>query len=112
MTPSRRFQLAVSALHALLICGLVAWSSTLMGLAFAALLLVPLPGLIRGHVYTYRWACMVVTFYCAALLADGYARPPERLWSFGLAAIAAFDFVSQVLFVRLRQRELPARTAA
>ncbi len=78
----------------------------------ALLLALPIPGLLRERIYTYQWASMLVAFYSALWLAEGYARPDQRLESFGIAAVAAVDFVSLVMFVRWRQRERPAPAAA
>ncbi len=79
----------------------------------ALLLALPIPGLLRERIYTYQWASMLVAFYSALWLAEGYAQPDQRLEAFGIAAIAAIDFVSLVMFVRWRQREqlAPAATS-
>jgi uncharacterized membrane protein len=71
----------------------------------ALLLALPVPGLLRERIYTYQWASMLVAFYSALWLAEGYAQPDRRLEAFGIAAVAAIDFVSLVMFVRWRQRE-------
>lgn len=78
-------------------------------------LLLPLPGLLRGREYTYGWASMLLTFYVGSYLASGYAEPAQKWAAFGIAAVAAIDFVSLALYVRLGQRERAgsaARTAA
>ena len=48
---------------------------------------------------------MLVVFYAAGYLASGYAMPAHRGSSFGLASVAAIDFVAMVLYVRLLARE-------
>jgi uncharacterized membrane protein len=111
MITLRSLRLAAIALHALLIAGLIAWSTTVPGLALSALLLLPLPGFVRDRLYTFRWSTLLVPLYSAVLLADGYARPDERLSAFALGFVAALDFVSLVLYVRLRGRALAAQTA-
>src|SRR5690348_14912232 len=103
---------AAIALHVLLIAGLFAWSTTLPGRIASALLLAPLPGLVRGRLYTYRWSTLLLPLYAALLLADGYARPGERGVAFALGLVASLDFVSLVLYARLHGRALAARTAA
>ena len=65
------------AAHLLLMLGLVAQNSVLAWLA-ALLLVPPLPGLVRGRLYTYQWASMLVVFYCAMWLAEGWADPRAR----------------------------------
>ncbi len=97
--------------HVLLMLALVAQNSALSWLA-ALLLVPPLPGLVRGRLYTYQWACMLVAFYCALWLAEGWFEVRGRGLAFGIAALAASDFVSLVLYVRLRRREGPGPGAA
>ncbi|MES0874493.1 DUF2069 domain-containing protein [Sinimarinibacterium thermocellulolyticum] len=97
--------------HGLLIAAQLAIGGTLPWLG-AALLLLPLPGLWRGREYSYQWSSMLVAFYCALWLAEGWANPGGRALAFGVAALAAVDFVSQVLYVRLRARERSAPVPA
>lgn len=104
-------RLALAA-HLLLSAGLLAWNPGALGGLIAALLLPPLPGLWRGQPYTFAWASMLVTFYVGALLAEGYADRADRPLAFALAAVAAADFLSLVLFVRLRAAERRAAIAA
>ena len=49
---------------------------------------------LRHAAYTFAWSSMLIAFYVAGYLADGYARPETRVSAFALASIAAFDFVS------------------
>lgn len=90
--------------HVLLMLLLATQGSSLSWLG-ALLLALPLPGLLRGRLYTYQWACMLVAFYSALWLAEGWFDPRGRLLAFAIAALAAADFVSLVLYVRLRGRE-------
>lgn len=106
--PSRFLHALALATHLGLIALLIAWSRSTLGLAVALLLFAPLPGLVRGRPYTFAWASMLISVYCAMLLAEGYARPEARGWAFGLAGLAALEFVALILFVRLRARELRA----
>ncbi|HEY0975074.1 MAG TPA: DUF2069 domain-containing protein [Solimonas sp.] len=103
---------AALALHLALFISMLLTSTSLLGLVAAFVLLMPLPGLLRGREYTHAWASMLVAFYCALWLAEGWARPDVRDAAFLHATLAAFDFVSLVLYVRLRGRERIARTAA
>lgn len=96
------------AAHLLLTLALIAQGTALSWIA-ALLLVPPLPGLVRGRLYTYQWASMLVVFYCAIWLAEGWFDPGRRAAAFAVAALAALDFVSLVLYVRLRNREGPAR---
>lgn len=97
--------------HVLLILALAAQQTTLSWLA-ALLLVPPLPGLVRERLYTYQWASMLVVFYCAMWLAEGWMSRDGRILAFTVAALAAADFVSLVLYVRLRSREASAPAAA
>ena len=98
------------AAHVLLIAALAAQQTTLSWLA-ALLLVPPLPGLVRERRYTYQWTSMLVVFYCAMWLAEGWMGGDGRLLAFAIAALAAADFVSLVLYVRLRNREAAAPAA-
>lgn len=75
-------------------------------------LLLPMPGLWRGRAYTAAWASMLLAFYVALFLSEGYAEPARQLRHFGLASLSALVFVSLLLFVRLGARERQALTAA
>lgn len=85
------------------------------GLSSASLLAIPLlvaaPGLVRGHLYTYRWASMLLAFYAAGYLSAGYAEPQNKWSAFGMATLAALDFVGIVLYVRFLARERAAGAA-
>lgn len=96
--------------HIALMLLLVAQGGTLAWLG-ALLLVPPLPGLLRGRIYTYQWTSLLLTFYCALWLAEGWGSTQGRWPAFGLAAVAAADFVSLVLYVRLRRREAPVPKA-
>ncbi len=65
----------------------------------------PLPGLLRGRDYTFAWATMLLVFYVGGYLAAGHANPAEKWVCFGVAAIAALEFVSLSVYVKARSRE-------
>jgi uncharacterized membrane protein len=102
---------AALGLHLLLIAGLVAWCGWLPGTLLSLPLLTPLPGLLRRRSYTAGWATMLLVFYVAGLLAEGVAMPGRRGIGTLLSVVAALDFVSLVLFVRLTARERLALAA-
>jgi uncharacterized membrane protein len=106
MPLSNRFHAAALALHVILMLGLIAWTTSLPGLGLTLVLLAPLRGLVRGAPYTFAWASMLLSVYCAFLLGEGYAHPFLKGWAFSLASIAALEFVALVMFVRLRSREM------
>ncbi|MGH8460805.1 MAG: DUF2069 domain-containing protein [Stenotrophobium sp.] len=98
--------------HLLLIAILVFVSGWSVRLIQVLPLLLPLPGLLRGRIYTFKWATMLLAFYVAGWLAAGYMQPAQKWSCFGVAALAALDFVGLNLFVRFQARERIARTAA
>lgn len=98
--------------HLLLIALMLAGSRGGSGALLTLPLLLPVAGILRGRAYTYSWACMLVVFYAAGYLASGYAQPQHKWSAFGLASIAAIDFVALVLYVRLLAREKPPTAAA
>lgn len=97
------------AAHLALIVLLIVTSVSKLGLFAALLLFAPLPGLLRGSRYVHAWASMLLVFYCALLLANGYAQPQTRLLMFTLAGLAAIDFTGLVMYVRFGTREAEAR---
>lgn len=68
-------------------------------------LLFPLPGILRGRDYTFAWATMLLVFYVGGYLAAGHANPAEKWACFGVAALAALEFVSLSVYVKARSRE-------
>lgn len=116
MTPPRELSvyMRVMALvaHLALIVLLIVTSASKLGLFAGLLLFAPLPGMLRGSRYVHAWASMLLTVYCALLLANGYAQPQMRTWMFLLAGLAAIDFTGLVMYVRFGTREAQARQAA
>ncbi|HET8882118.1 MAG TPA: DUF2069 domain-containing protein [Solimonas sp.] len=116
MTPPRELSvyMRVMALvaHLALIVLLIVTSASKLGLFAGLLLFAPLPGMLRGSRYVHAWASMLLTVYCALLLANGYAQPQMRAWMFLLAGLAAIDFTGLVMYVRFGTREAQARQAA
>ena len=96
------------AAHTLLIILVLLPKFSALSVLLALILLLPLPGLLRGRTYTYAWASMLVAFYVAGFLAEGYARPDSRAVSFAIGSVAALDYVALMLFVRFSARERAA----
>jgi uncharacterized membrane protein len=97
-------------LHLALILALfafIAWRGTLSHLVLAGLavlpLIWPLPGLWRGNARTAGWASMLVSFYCALLLAEAYMLPRFKGPLVALSVLAAFDFVALMLFAKAKK---------
>ena len=110
--PSRIARNVALLAHALLIVGLTWKVGLSVGLVLLLPLLAALPGLWRGQPYTYAWASMLLVFYCAGLLTEAYMRPSQAMHFRLLAIVAALEFVSLVLFVRLRAAEVRVAAAA
>ena len=66
-------------------------------------LLAAVPGLLRRSGYTAGWACMVVSFYCALLLAEAYMMPTIKGALIALAVVAVFDFVALMLSAKAQK---------
>lgn len=105
-------RLAVTSLVAMILLGLVweLWLAPLRpGGSWLALkvlpLLLPLPGLLKNRMYTYRWLSLLVWVYCA----EGLVRATSES---GLSALLALFqvllcvavFVACALHVRIRLR--------
>jgi uncharacterized membrane protein len=102
---SPRLRWAAVLLHLLLI-GLMAWrASSILDIVVTLVLVLALPGLVRGRLRTYGWASMLVAFYAALWLANAYGAGSERPVALMIATVAALDFSAIVLFARLRRRE-------
>lgn len=100
------------ATHLALIIGLLAFSRGKLGALFAMLLLLPLPGLLKGSERTHAGLSMLIAFYCAALLSNAYSGTALRGANLVLAGIAAVEFAALVLFVRFRARERQTTSTA
>lgn len=102
-----RLRLAVIGLHTLLCVLMVLRADTVLtGLAFV-LLLLPLPGLVAGHLRTYGWASMLMAFYSAFWLAEWVMPGGRQPMVLLMAAVTALDFTAIVLYARLARRERP-----
>lgn len=113
MRPSQPAHLAVLIAQPALALGIAAWTGwSALGAAAAVVLLLPMRSIARGNTYTCGWVSMLVVAYCAFLLAELYAQPQAKLWPGVLSLLAALNFVSLLLYVRLRARERTAQTAA
>lgn len=112
MRPSENVRRIALAAHGLLIVGVALRDPSALSLVMAAILCLPLPGLWRRRAYTYAWSSMLIAFFVAGYLADGYARPATRLSAFAMASIAAIDFVAVMMYVRVSARERAAASAS
>ena len=109
---SKRIWILALLSHLLLIV-LVAWrEASALGWVISALLLLPLPGLIRQNTRTAAWASMLVMFYVAGYLGAGYADASARWSAFAMAALAGVEYLSLLMFVRWRAVETRRLAAA
>lgn len=105
MPLSTRMRRLALASHLLLIALLALINVPVVAVILIAPLLLPLPGLLRGRAYTHAWATMLLTFYVGGYLAAGYFDPSHKWRCFGVALLAALDFVALNLYVKFLSRE-------
>ncbi len=75
-------------------------------------LLLPLFGVLRGRVYTYQWASMLILLY----LAEGLTRALTdsgvgRALALAEVLLALMFFFGSIFYVRVAARELREKTA-
>ena len=80
-------------------------------------LCIPLAGLLRNRMYTYRWLSLLVWIYFTEGVVRAYSdKAPGNYLALAEVALSSALFVACVLHVRLRQRyakdATPAETAA
>ena len=100
--------LATMTLTALIV-GTLAWELWLAPLrpggSWLALktlpLLLPLRGVIRGEVYTYRWATMLVLAYLAEGVVRAYTeRPPVAALAIAEVILSTLFFTAAIIYIR------------
>ena len=111
---------AVAALLALIaLC--LAWELVLAPLrpggswlALKALpLCIPLAGILRNRMYTYRWVSLLVWLYFTEGVVRAWSDPAPGNWLAGLEIVLCLLlFTACALHVRLRQRAAKAARAA
>lgn len=103
MNPLAAMRGVVLAAHATLLVALPAWLGV-TGAVLAVPLLLAVPGLWRGHRYTYQAGTLLVLPYLGGLLMEAFAAPDTRVPALPLATVAVAEFCALVLYVRLRAR--------
>jgi uncharacterized membrane protein len=64
-------------------------------------LLLPLRGVIRGDIYTYRWATMLVLAYLAEGVVRAYTeRAPAAAFAIAEVALSILFFTLAIIYVR------------
>lgn len=81
-------------------------------LALKALpLCIPLAGILKNRMYTYRWVSLVIWLYFIEGVVRGWSdKPPSQWLAWAEVALCLVLFTACTLHVRLRQRN--AREAA
>ena len=111
--------LAVSSVLGLIALGL-AWELVLApikpGGSLLALkvlpLCIPLAGLLKNRMYTYRWLSLVVWLYFIEGVVRAWSdREPGNYLGMGEVLLCLLAFVACVLHVRLRQKNAKAAAA-
>ena len=68
-------------------------------------LCIPLAGLLKNRMYTYRWVSLLVWIYFAEGIVRAYGdRPPGSWLAMAEVVLCVALFVACVLHIRLRQR--------
>lgn len=75
-------------------------------LPLAATLLIPLPGLIRGRIYTYRWIGFLALAYFCVGISELMANPELRVYALGTTMCSTLLFFATIYFAR-RQGSRP-----
>lgn len=113
-------QLAVASLLGLIVLGL-AWELWLApvrpGGSLLALkvlpLCIPLAGLLKNRLYTYRWVSLVVWLYFIEGVVRAWSdRAPSRWFALAEVALCLLLFVASALHVRMRFRARAATQPA
>ncbi|MDP3699273.1 MAG: DUF2069 domain-containing protein [Hylemonella sp.] len=111
-------QLAVASLLGLIVLGL-AWELWLAPLrpggSWLALkvlpLCLPLAGLLKNRMYTYRWLSLLLWFYFTEGVVRATTEPAPGAWLAALEVLLSLTlFAACVMHIRLRQKA--ARAAA
>ncbi|WP_029554593.1 DUF2069 domain-containing protein [Verminephrobacter aporrectodeae] len=76
-------------------------------------LCLPLAGVLKKRMYTYRWLSLVIWLYFTEGVVRGWADGPPAQWlAWGEVALCLLLFVACTLHVRLRQRNAQAAAQA
>ena len=73
-------------------------------------LFIFLPGMVRENLRSYVWLCFVSLLYFISLVERLFAQPDSLLATAGMIAVVSL-FISSMLFVRWRARELKSSPA-
>jgi len=71
-------------------------------------LLLPIPGFIRDHLYTYKWAGFLTLFYFCLGISELVSNPDLRIYAYLTTLLSTTLFISDIYYVRflrLTQRQ-------
>lgn len=76
-------------------------------------LCIPLAGLLKNRMYTYRWVSLVIWLYFTEGVVRGWGdQPPSQWLAWAEVLLCLVLFTACTLHVRLRQRNAKAMAAA
>ena len=112
--------LAVASLMGLIVLSLgweLLWAPLRPGGSWLALkalpLCIPLAGLLRQRMYTYRWVSLVVWLYFIEGVVRAWGdKAPGNYLALAEVALCLLLFVAVVLHIRLRQRNAKATSTS
>ena len=113
LTP-QHYAKIVASLSILLLTGLMAsWYSFIspsddlprwLPTALLALPLLPaIPGILRGHRYTYGWATLLMMLYWSHGLMEGWSTPEDRVLALAELILSLSLFWSCIFYLRWSQ---------
>jgi uncharacterized membrane protein len=114
--PSALLQLTASASLIALIFVCLLWEAVLAPikpggslLMLKALpLLAPLFGILRGRIYTYQWASLLVlAYFCEGIVRAWSERGPARTLAAAEIALSIAFYLSAILYVRTWRQRAP-----
>ena len=113
LNPRLRLVASISLLALIVLC--IAWETVLAPLRPGSLLalkalplLLPLRGVLRGNLYTYQWASMLILLYFMEGVVRAWSDPnPVSVWMAVVEIVLSFTFyVCALMYLR------PAKQAA
>ena len=76
-------------------------------------LCIPLAGILKNRMYTYRWVSLVIWLYFTEGVVRGWGdKPPSQWLAWAEVLLCLVLFTACTLHVRLRQRNAKAMAAA
>ena len=79
----------------------VSLDSAALALTYCIPLLLPLPGLLRRHRYTYKWATLCVLPYFIVGVTEAVANPAIHAWAVSLLGASLLWFFAMIGSLRV-----------